>query len=117
MNFIFRKKKQKRYKMNKLWIILIVFVIVLSGCTVQRGTVKDRVFSIDTGIIWNHVYFVNDHTTTYCLDKNSVNEYEFLKTYNGTVTVEYEKNIFGRGFLCSGQGDTEVVVITKIIVE
>ena len=107
-----------KYRLIGAITLIAVLSFLLSGCTVQRGTVSDKVFSVDNGVGWNHVYFVNDHTTTYCLDKYNTEDYKFLKdsmNNNGTVVkIDYEKNFLGRGAFCMGQGDNEKLVITKV---
>lgn len=102
--------------MNKYLFIglILLSAIIIGGCTVQSGSVNDKVFSVDKGIVWDHVYFVNDHSTTYCLDKDAVDDYNFLKNSNSTVRVDYNKNFMGEGFFCSGQGESETVIITKV---
>lgn len=102
-------------KMNKLLIVGLLFSILLfTGCTLQSGYTKDKLHGYDTGVLWNHVYLLNDHTTVYCFDDNRfIPLLEQAKNGNVTIEVDYEKYAL-RGALCSSGQEMETVVITAI---
>ena len=98
----------------KLLPVVLVFALVLTACTFQSGVSTDRIYSYDQGILWNHVYLVNDHSTVYCYDGFVGNEIERAFEENRTVKLYYEKYLF-RGALCQTPGDNwEAVVVTRV---
>jgi hypothetical protein len=99
--------------MKPLSILLIGLILFSTGCTLQSGKSKDTIYAYDTGILWNHLYLTNDHTTCYCF-KGSEN-YDAIKSAfddKKIVDVYYEKYLV-KGTLCEC-GELEEVVVTKI---
>jgi len=102
--------------MNKLLIVgLLCAVILMTGCTLQSGFTKDKLHGYDSGVLWNHVYLLNDHTTVYCFDDDRfIPILEQAKNNNNiTIEVAYNKYLL-RGALCSSGQEMESVVITNI---
>lgn len=93
---------------------LVVSIIILNGCTFQHGTSKDYVYGYDTGILWNHLYLKDDHSTCYCFDDPEfIETIEEAQAADRKVLVTYEKYVF-RGGLCWSADGYENVVVTKV---
>lgn len=96
----------------KLFLVLCGLLLV-AGCTFQSGQSNDRIYGYDKGIIWNHLYLVNDHSTAYCFDDGFVPSVQKALAENRSVVVHYEKYLV-RGSLCSVPENMEAVVVTEI---
>lgn len=109
-----------------VFIPLLVFLALsTSGCnsSTQEGKSIDYVYGYDTGMVWNHLYLTNDHTTTYCYTPEQSTTFgpifEQAIKENKKVEVGYSKYV-GKGALCQGQpqgakGSSETVVVTNVV--
>ena len=99
-------------------VILGLFLILfLGGCTFTQGTTKDVVQGFDKGIIWHHLYLLNDHTTAYCFDNDDfIPILKSAQESNQKVTVTYETNLI-RGILCTTSDKFERVVVTNVVLD
>lgn len=95
-------------------MIILASLVLMSGCTFQHGSSRDIVQGWDKGIIWNHAYLKNDHTTAYCFDSYVFAEMldESQRTQK-EVIITYE-TYFLRGWLCSTSEKHERVIITDV---
>lgn len=100
--------------MNKMIMTITLMGLFLVACTVQRGTSTDTIYGTDYGILWHHLYLKNDHSTVYCYDDFYDQQIQEARKANATVTVTYEKNILGKGTLCSAGEQYEPVVVTGV---
>ena len=93
--------------------LLIIGMLLFSACTLQSGISTDRIYGYDKGIVWNHLYLTNDHTTTYCFEDYQLQQIKDAYELNKTVKIEYERYVI-KGFWCQAQQNQEAVVVTKI---
>jgi hypothetical protein len=99
--------------MNKILIIIILSSMILfTGCTLQSGYTRDKLHGYDYGILWNHLYLLNDHSTVYCFKDDLIPVIESINN-NDTIQVYYESYLV-YGILCSSGQSMESVVITDI---
>jgi hypothetical protein len=99
-----------------IFILLCLAALALTGCKVQSGIHEDYVQGWDSGIIWDHAYTVNDHSTCYCFtDENGISKVlDEARINNQKVVIHYSKYWFGRGFWCSAAENYETVVIDSV---
>lgn len=102
--------------MKKILLLgILISILIISGCTLQSGTSRDIVQGYDEGIIWNHAYLKNDHSTAYCFDNPSfVDVFQQSQLFQKEVIVTYEKYLF-RGALCSVSEKYEKVIVTDVV--
>jgi hypothetical protein len=100
--------------MKYLIIVGIMAILLLSGCSIQNGNTKDRISGYDIGIIWGHLYMMNDHKTVYCFDKSLMQSIKDAEDKNLTVKVTYKKNLVFTAFLCSADESYEKVEVVSI---
>jgi len=94
--------------------MLIIVVMFLTSCTLEKGSSTDYVYGYDKGIVWGHAYLKDDHTTCYCFDDDDMSEqFEYAQSNNVKVKVNYERYIT-RGFLCNCGEKISTVIITKV---
>ena len=99
-------------QMKKALLLGLMACLLLSACTFQDGFSKDKVYAYDKGILWNHLYLVNDHTTAYCFDDSLWNSVKEAYENNKTVNVHYQTYLI-KGSLCS-TGNLENVIAIGI---
>lgn len=106
--------------MKRIFIVVTILgVLLLSACGTQHGKSVDTIYGYDTGIVWNHLYLTNDHTTTYCYQDPTLNIIlEQALQNKSKVEVTYSKYII-KGSLCqsgtSSDGERVVVDNVKIV--
>jgi len=98
-------------------VIILLIVLILKPVSYQHGTSKDIVQGYDKGIIWYHVYLLNDHHTAYCFDDEKfIPLLEQSQKNNEKIIITYEKYVI-RGCLCSSSDNYENVIITNVELE
>ena len=91
--------------------IMILSLLILTSCS--SGQSKDIIYSVDRGLIHNHLYLKDDHSSCYCFtDENLYNKLKIAQTENKKVIVEYEDDYFS---LCYCGDKFDEVKITNVI--
>ena len=100
--------------MNKRIIGVLMLGLLFIGCEYQKGNSNDTVYGYDKGLLWNHLYLTNDHTTCYCFDDQKVISILDSAIATGRkVEVNYGKYLL-RGQLCSAPDKYETVVVDSL---
>lgn len=94
---------------------MLLIVLSMSACTFQHGTTRDIVQGYDSGILWNHMYLKNDHTTVYCFEKdtNFSEMFDESQRTQKEIIVTYETYLL-KGSLCYHSEKFDGVVVKDV---